>query len=73
MMLGRINALTETIFGDIFYQRGAKQVSLIQLRDDLFGYIDDKHETNPDGVQEFIQALDADPLTAHFSAILRTE
>ncbi len=72
-MVTRINEYTERIFGDIFYQRGARQVSLIQLRDELFDYIDSKNETNPDGVQEFIQALDADQLTTHFSAILRTE
>ncbi|MBC7498840.1 hypothetical protein H7170_04325 [Candidatus Gracilibacteria bacterium] len=73
LMLDTINIFTETIFGDIFYLRGDHQVSLIRLRDRFLDYIDLKNETNPEKVGEFIQALDENRLTAHFSAILRRE
>jgi broad specificity phosphatase PhoE len=73
VMLTQINEHTERIFGDVFYLRGDRQVSLIRLRDRFLDYIDRKNETDPEKVWEFIQALDEDPLTAHFSAILRRE
>ena len=73
VMLNTINTLTRRIFRDVFYKRGNKQVNLIKLRDRFLDYIDDKNETDPEKVQELIRALDDNPLTQHFAAILRRE
>lgn len=73
VMLRTINALTKRIFDDTFYERGNRRVNLIRLRDKFLDYIDDKNETDPEKVRRFIQALDDNPLTQHFSAILRRE
>jgi hypothetical protein len=48
-------------------------VDIFDLHGQFLDYIDEKIENHPNKTKEFIRALDSDPLTAHFSQVLRTQ
>ena len=72
-VMSELHTITESIFDDTFSQWNPQKINLIKVHKKLLDYIDNKNETDPEGVWKLIQALDDNPLTAHFSAILRTE
>ena len=69
----KVNTIIKIIFMESLYPVDMKDVDLFDLHNQLLDYIDLKNETDPEKVWQLIQALDENPLTVHFSAILRTE
>jgi broad specificity phosphatase PhoE len=71
----RVNSIIRGVFWErkLLYPRDMSDVDIFDLHGQFLDYIDEKIENHPNKTKEFIRALDSDPLTAHFSQVLRTQ
>ena len=72
-VIREVHAITQDIFGDTFSPIDQRDIHLIHIHKKFLDYIDLKNETSPRKIWAFINRLNKNPHTKHFSAILRKE